>query len=299
MCSDGSQLRKAGSQMALIFVLSAERSGSTLLSSVLAGHSAIDAGPELHLLRHSSLSDARQTRAVAAAFVDNVLANRGLSVDTLCVEAADNVWRFYELVSQGLGARHYLVDKTPAYARSEDQLRRIIGLQPKIIWLLRNPFAVSLSILRRRQELQRGRASRSKNRIRRWWRERLEKQTATALTDGKPPVEQIDYWLQHNETIARALQSADVKYMKIHYELFLLQPADTCESICTYLDINYEPAMLNFAVNVPSTIQWGLGDEKLKGTTSFDISRIDEWRQFFRPDLLDQRRQQRVAALLA
>ncbi len=61
-----------------IFILSPERSGSTLLSAMLGGHRQIVAPPELHLLRYPTLRAWRAGYPAAVPSLEGLLETLGL-----------------------------------------------------------------------------------------------------------------------------------------------------------------------------------------------------------------------------
>ena len=143
---------------AAVFVLSSPRAGSTLLRAMLAGHPALFAPQELHLLPFYSMKQSRK-------IFRNTMLGRGLqrTFMTLKEISAEESAAFIEQLSeedwpihkvyahiQELCAPRVLVDKSPSYAAEKDALRHAeeIFTAPKYLHLVRHPYAVIESFIR-------------------------------------------------------------------------------------------------------------------------------------------------------
>jgi hypothetical protein len=136
----------------LIFIISAPRSGSTLLMRILNAHPDIQGHPELHLLpplAHLGLwrtvekapFDALQARAAMQGIVAALPGGEADYV-AACRAYADAL---YGGLLAGLDpTARYLIDKTPANALVLPELRRLYP-QAKVIVLTRHPAAVFVS----------------------------------------------------------------------------------------------------------------------------------------------------------
>jgi amino acid adenylation domain-containing protein len=137
-----------------VFVLSAPRSGSTLLRAMLGGHPRLFAPPELELLSFTDMAERRAAfsgrnafwlegllRAVMAAL--HCGADEAKALVERCEEEALPTRLVYRRLQQWIGPRT-LVDKTPSYALSRDALERAETdfAGARYIHLIRHPNAV-------------------------------------------------------------------------------------------------------------------------------------------------------------
>ena len=136
----------------LIFIISAPRSGSTVLMRILNAVPGIQGHPELHLL--PPLAHLGLWRTVEKAPFDALQAQRAMrdlvrdlpggqaDYTTACRAYADALYGGL-LASAPAGTR-YLIDKTPANALVLPELRRLYP-DAKVIVLTRHPAAVFVS----------------------------------------------------------------------------------------------------------------------------------------------------------
>ncbi|MGB6831534.1 MAG: alpha/beta fold hydrolase [Terracidiphilus sp.] len=143
-----------------IFILSAPRSGSTLLRIMLAGHSRLFAPPELHLLPFATMAERSRKldktyfgEGLQRALMDLRAAspeNTKKSLEEM--EAADEPIQNVYSMLQNEASPRVLVDKTPAYATNMDALLRAEAMfdQARYLCLVRHPLAVIESFVRMR-----------------------------------------------------------------------------------------------------------------------------------------------------
>ncbi|HHO51930.1 MAG TPA: NAD-dependent epimerase/dehydratase family protein, partial [Deltaproteobacteria bacterium] len=141
------------------FILSAPRSGSTLLRVMLAGHPDLFAPPELHLLGYADL--AARARALGPRLLDrglhHALIGTGLSAPEATaaieamVEAGAPVSQAYASLQQRIGSR-LLIDKTPTYALDPGALAQALASfsSPRFVILTRHPEPVTASFAQHR-----------------------------------------------------------------------------------------------------------------------------------------------------
>jgi amino acid adenylation domain-containing protein len=137
-----------------VFVLSAPRSGSTLLRVMLGGHPRLFAPPELELLSFTDMAERRAAFSGRNAFwLEGLLrtvmealhcsADEAKALVERCEDEGLPTRLVYRRLQQWIGAR-MLVDKTPSYALSRDALERaetdFDGA--RYIHLIRHPKAV-------------------------------------------------------------------------------------------------------------------------------------------------------------
>lgn len=133
-----------------VFLLSAPRSGSTLVQRVLAAHDGVATASEPWLLlpllgtQRADLPQSGAWQRVAAhaigEFADN-LPGGGADVDAALREAALSLYRG----AAGPEATHF-VDKTPGYSMIVDDIARVFP-DAALLFLWRNPLAVLASIV--------------------------------------------------------------------------------------------------------------------------------------------------------
>ena len=144
----------------LCFVLSAPRSGSTLLRRMLGCHPDIYAPMELHLMayqnfaqRHQELSNTEHRHllegtVVARQEIRNMKREVSIAVEQMYVRDRRSISQFFKEIDPHL-KQQIIIDKTPTYSFSEATLRRIKHMFPnsKFIHLTRTPNAVVKSII--------------------------------------------------------------------------------------------------------------------------------------------------------
>jgi len=147
--------KSAGLQPAL-FVLSAPRSGSTLMRVMLGGHSRLFAPPELELLGYETMGQRRQALSGRDQFwLEGALRAVMQALDCTAEQAQTIIGEyeagnattseFYRDLQNWIGGGRMLVDKTPSYAMELEVLRRAeqeFGEQAHYIHLVRRPEAV-------------------------------------------------------------------------------------------------------------------------------------------------------------
>ena len=215
----------------MVFLLSAPRSGSTLLRVMLAGHPGLFCPPELHLLPFNTL-DAQQT-ALGYSYLQEGLQRAVmelLQVDADQAEALLTEWRqhhtsipaVYDKLQQMAGGR-LLVDKSPTYSLSLETLKRAeqIVEGAKYIHLVRHPYAVIDSFVR--------------NRMYKIFD--LEPEHPYALA------EQV--WQTCNQNILTFVEGLEPpRHQVLRYEDLVVDPENTMASLCAFLDLPFDPAVL-------------------------------------------------------
>jgi len=90
-------------------------------------------------------------------------------------------------------------------------------------------------------------------------------------------------WRESIRAGRRLHRASGIPYMEMRYEDLLTSPGSTCRTLCDFLQIPFEPAMLvvdhvmnDFNPDKP-------GEFAEHHYRSFETQRIDKWRQFFTP----------------
>jgi Sulfotransferase family len=202
-----------------VFVLSSERSGSTLLRAVLDAHSQIVAPHELHMRRIAIRLPRPARRAMREL---------GFSTEDLANVLWDRVLHL-QLINTG---KSIVVDKTPHNVRAWP---RISGWWPeaRYVFLHRHPLRILESMMTARPDIDR----------------------ATHLRHLRGN-------LRHLRQAAQVLDGITVRYERLTHE-----PETVTREICAYLDVPWEPEMVDYGSRGgPTRYRRGLGDwsEKIK-----------------------------------
>ncbi len=270
----------------LVLILSPERSGSTLLSVLLGSHSAIVAPPELHLLRFPDFESWRRGYPMALASLVSLAEMVSVPKGPASVEArfaGRTVESIYEELLRLVGPGRFLVDKSPGNAHAVENLQRAERFRPLYIWLVRHPLGVALSRMERhRQKRDAMRMPLDQIKlplylVRSWWRRR----------SGRELQETLERWIAMHQRIESFLaRVGEIRYRVVHYEDLVRSPESEVGSLCDFLGVTMEPSMLDPAHNLPSGLQWGLGDEKIRTRSRIDPTSADRWRHHFDESLM-------------
>lgn len=253
----------------IAFLLSAPRSGSTLLRLMLSAHPGLLCPPELFLLDHDTMgawSNDPFAEFYRDGIVRGLMEQRGLDfsdaktmVDVL-VERDAPVEEAYALL-RGSGER-LLLDKTPTYGGEEASLERAERLfgNPKYLVLVRHPYSVIESIVRNRLD-----------RVRQ------------AEGDSHEIAEQ--QWRKTYRNLVRLQQGhAGARTELVRYEDLMAAPQETLERICTFLGVPFDPAVLDPYGN--GKMIGGPGDPHLFERGQLDPSLGEAWKSIRLPRAL-------------
>jgi pimeloyl-ACP methyl ester carboxylesterase/NAD(P)-dependent dehydrogenase (short-subunit alcohol dehydrogenase family)/acyl carrier protein len=254
----------------MTFVLSAPRSGSTLLRTMLAGHSALFSPPELHLLpfesmagRESDLSGSYLSEGLTRAFMEllGVAAPEAIQHVQGLVASDVRILDVYRELRELAGERQ-LVDKSPMYAFNEQVLARAEELfdRPKYVHIVRHPYAMVESFLRMR----------------------MHKMFGTEGIDALSAAELIWSRTNQNASLLGERLGGEGRYLLVKYEDLVIAPEQTSRDLCAFLEIEFEEAMLNpyrgsrmtdgiHAVSLP------IGDQNFLKHKSIDASLANTW----------------------
>ena len=223
----------------LVFLIGSPRSGSTLLSRVLGAHSSIFAPEEPHLITpiaHLGYYDSVETapydpiitRAASRALVGALPGGEAEYLDALRAYSD----ALYSGLFENSGNAKLLLDKTPAYALSLDFLARLYP-NARYIVLTRHPIAVWSSFV-------------------------------DSFFDGNDLVahEHNPLLERYVPAIARFIRTAEVPVHRVQYENLVQEPEANARQICEFLDIEFEPGMVDYgsAPDAKGASTRGLGD---------------------------------------
>jgi hypothetical protein len=216
-----------------IFILTAPRSGSTLLRVMLAGHARLFCPPELRLVefetmreREASLGPCNfggcskhtcdQRHGFQRALMDLHQIDEGFSrqmIDAMLDRNETTTHAFHMLIDQA--APRSVVDKSPSYAARLEVLEKSACLFPKAryIYIHRHPGAVIESMVRNGFE--------------------------------SSPVKAETVWTTRNANIQQFLSALTrERQIWVAYERFVRGPESTLREICSFLDLAFHPDVL-------------------------------------------------------
>ncbi len=220
------------------FLISAPRSGSTLLARMLGSHSAIFAPAEPHLM--PPLAHLGFHERVDQAPYDPLITQLGQRSFVALLPGGEADWfaalrratdHLYERALAPSG-RSLFLDKTPAYALVLDFLARLYP-DARYIVLTRHPLAVWSSCV-----------------------ESFFGGDAVAAHARNPVLE------RYVPAIARFLRERPVPLVHVRYEALVADPESALRQICTFLGLPYEAGMIDYgrSEEVAPKAGRGLGD---------------------------------------
>lgn len=224
----------------LVFLIGSPRSGSTLLSRMLGAHSEIFAPEEPHLITpiaHLGFYDSVDaapydpviTRAAARALVPALPRGEESYLEALRAYT-DSIYR--GLLEQAGRDSQRLLDKTPAYALSLDFLAKLYP-RARYVVLTRHPIAIWSSFV-----------------------DSFFDGDDRAAHAHNPVLE------RYVPAIARFLRTTRVPLHRVSYENLVQEPELNAQKICAFLDLEYEPGMIDYgsAPDARGESARGLGD---------------------------------------
>jgi len=279
----------------LVLILSPERSGSTLLATMLGAHASILAPPELFLLRYPDYDTWKREKRAAFASLAWLMKRLG---ESAAPDAIGDRFRamptleIYRWLLTRVGPGRILVDKTPAYARDRSSFERAEQITPHYVWLRRHPLGVANSWVERRRARRwralggigaaaAARLARTQRGLGRWLNERLDDRAVDAA---------LARWCVAHETIAAFVDHvAPDRVCEVAYEDLVRSPEPTLTAILSPLGLAFEPAMLEPWKHLPDVLARGIGDERIRSHEVIHSTRADSWRDRLDESRLDAR----------
>jgi len=220
------------------FILSAPRSGSTLLRVMLAGNAKLFAPPELALLSFNTL---QQRKTGFSGSDESLLEGPVHALKHLLgcspeeAQAQISEWERLDLsckevylrLQRLLGDR-LLVDKTPSYAYDLETLRRAEAdfERPLYVHLVRHPCGMVSSYREAKLDLL------------------LPAQVREGFALPRTQIAEA-IWLISNENIFRFLEEVpDSRQYRLTFEHLLLEPQGEMERLSAFLGVEFQPEML-------------------------------------------------------
>ncbi|HSE95988.1 MAG TPA: sulfotransferase [Methylomirabilota bacterium] len=246
----------------LCFLLSTPRAGSTLLGALLATHRDVHCPPEPWLLL--PLKAISSDDVVLATRYDHDLARLAWRTWTEGGLGDDAVRAFAVTVYNGLlvrAAKRIFVDKTPRYYQILSWLGALFPAA-KQVWLRRNPLDVVAS-------------------YKHTWGISVDQTTGIILS---PASFDVTVGL---DTFAASFAAPSPRRATLRYEDLVQRPVPELASLCTFLDLPFEPAMLDYGTT-PDHLQAHfahvLGDKKLLHHHRPHAESVNRWRDLLTTD---------------
>lgn len=269
-----------------IFLISAPRSGSTLLRIILAGHPKLFVPPELHLLSYNDLSQRKVS--LSSEINSNLLegAIRAIMQLRNCTaEEAEffmkeyedqqmTTKQFYGLMQQWLNDR-ILVDKTPTYGYHIETLQRAEEEFdcPLYIHLFRHPYGM----IRSYEEAK---------------LDRLVLLMDKGIFNRRELAELT--WVITEQNIIQFLNNIPKNRQAwIKFEDFVTDPYNTIQKLCNDLGLEFYPDMLDPYRDMNTRMSDGVrilsrssGDLKFHLHQGIEADAAYRWKQFHTEDFL-------------
>nr|BAW27726.1 hypothetical non-ribosomal peptide synthetase [Actinomadura sp. SoC090715LN-10] len=258
-----------------VFILGPPRSGTTLMRIILSGHPQLFAPPELELLQYGTLAQRRKALSGRYTFNREGLVRAVMSLrdcpapeaEALLDQMADEgctVRDTYRWLMEQAGDRR-LVDKTTEYALDMAALTRAEQMfdQPRYIHLVRHPQACVASFLEAR----------------------LDQTYLRVRHDFTPEQAAELVWRLAHEQAAVFLDGIDPeRVLRVSFEDLVAEPESQARRICDFLDIPYNPQLLQVYDDRRARMTDGLrpggrmlGDIKFHEHSTINAAAADRW----------------------
>jgi hypothetical protein len=230
----------------LVFIIGVGRSGTTLLQSLLHGHSSIHFTPETHFVKKylskaSSVNPAlsKQKYLIEKIKADTFLKEISENLLEYCAQAISDesisnkvAWIFVQLLKEKSGNSVYLGDKDPM---NVNYLKQIKSVYPdsKIIHIIRDPRDVVLS----RMKSAWGKKNRMASHI-------------------------AEYIHGIDKARIDGTKNFGENYVEIRYEQLIENPTSTIEQLCSFLEIPFQESMMNHQVSSKELVRADEGEWK-------------------------------------
>ncbi|MBK7332923.1 MAG: AMP-binding protein [Betaproteobacteria bacterium] len=290
----GAPLALAAKNPPAILVLSPPRSGSTLLRAMLGGHPRLFAPPELDLLAFDTLADRKAwftgpQRCRLEGNTRALMQVRGMSLaeaEALMAELEASRTPVHEYVRrlQGWMGDRTLVDATPCYASRIETLERAEATfrDARYVHLVRHPCGVIRSF----EEAKLGEL----------WYPRLVGTAEAKRTPCPWPAQAFSELLWttlHRNVLAFLEGIPGERQCRVTFEDLVRDPERTIRSLCGFVGVDFEPAMLEpqrdpcerMTDGVPPGSRM-IGDVTFPSQRSIDASVADRWKQACDDDFL-------------
>jgi len=288
-----------------IFILSPPRSGSTLLRAMLGGNSKLFAPPEMYLLQSDTLMERKAWFSGSQRFqlegnLRAVMQLRNMTLGDAQALVRDLEERqvptpeYYRMLQGWLDGKT-LVDKTPAYAIHIETLRRAEQYFDDALYihLLRHPYGMIRSF--------------EEAKLEQLWYPRMvgsrEAERSPCPYHRRELGEMI--WLILHQNILKFLEGVPrQRHCRVYFENMVRDPQGSMKQLCEFLQVNFEPAMLEPQNNRRERMTDGvhpdsrmIGDMKFHQHNGIASAVAELWRKAYQTDFLAEETWQIAASL--
>jgi acyl transferase domain-containing protein len=277
------RVRRGAKNPPALFVHSSPRAGSTLLRVMLAGHPRLFCPPELNLLFFESMRDWRQNvgfghaldwteGGLEWAFVELLGLDSKAAAAHVDRLVADDVpvQEVYRSLQQHCAPR-LLADKTPPYAMDPASLERAEQMfdRPKYLFLFRHPYSVLESVMRLRMD-------------------RLFGPSLFGRDDVDPYAVAETVWaLPNRNLLAFFDRIGPERHHRVRYEDLVRDPAGVMKGVCDFLEVPYDPRVLEPYDGKRERMLGGLGDPNIMQHNRIEADLAEAWKKVRWPRPLD------------
>ena len=273
-----------------VFILSAPRSGSTLLRVILGGNPRLFAPPELQLLNYNTLADQQTafSNERDAFWLDGsvraIMALKDCDAESARQQMEHfreqklTVKQFYRVLQEWLGERIF-VDKTPNYSLDLATLQRAEEdfEKPRYIHLIRHPYAVIPSF--------------EKAKLHVFYPPFFK---ASQPFKARELAELI--WIISHQNILHFLNNIPAeRQRRVYYEDLVRRPSAVVTDICDFLQLDFHPDMLKPQQDPHKKMTDGihplakmLGDVRFHEHQGIDAMAADRWKKHLKHDYLGE-----------
>ncbi|MGR9074258.1 MAG: AMP-binding protein [Gammaproteobacteria bacterium] len=277
-----------------IFVLSAPRSGSTLLRVMLGGNPHLFSPPELYLLSFSNLAERKIWLTGTQKYrlegnirclmqIKNQSADEALSLMEHLEKNKTPTQEYYRMLQDWIGNR-LLVDKTPTYNLHMETLERaeMYFENPIYIHLQRHPYGMIRSFEEAKLDQL-------------WYPYMVGEDYAHRFPCPYQSSELAEMtWLVINRNIVDFLQRIpDHRRYDIKFEDIVNQPEPAMKDLCNFLDLQFDQQMLqpqqdkaNRMTDGVHSVSRMVGDMKFHQHKGISSNSADLWKTAYDVDFL-------------
>jgi amino acid adenylation domain-containing protein len=258
-----------------IFIFSPQRSGSTLLRAMLAGHPLLFAPPELNLLSFNTIEDRKQYCGERYSFMLDGTLKALTEVKSCNVEQANSIMesyekqklpvkQFYRQLQEWVGDK-ILVDKSTSYALDVETLKRAeLDFDNALyIHLTRHPYGMIRSF----EEL------------------RLDRIFFRGAHPFAPQeLAELIWTICHQNILDFLSYIPTHRQYRIKFEDIVVQPKATLEGLCQFLSLQFYPNMLRPYIG--DKMVGGSDDPKFVQHKTIDATVAEHWKTCYTDDFI-------------
>lgn len=266
----------------VIFLLSSERSGSTLLRVILGRHPALIAPNELFLLCFPTVDEWRHGRPLAIESVLEYLEQAG---HPTTAQGLEQRWRghgsmaLYDWLLSQLPADTRLLDKTPAYATHREILDSTRQWDPFYIWLIRHPLGAVDSYLRLKRQ-----GFSAPRRVLKLVKDRIQRGLHGGLS--RKGRRREDLWVRQNSNIEAFLETVTPgRQYRLAFESLVREPEVQVRRLCDAAGLTWRPRLLARPQSEVEVVP-GLGDPNFARHEGISAETADTWRSRYDESVL-------------